>query len=165
MTVLKFTFEAGSWKKKEEKKYGKLSYLAWRGSNISLCKAEDQNMCFREIMTAFRKPWPRLSGMLNAIHPQGYLWRQSPFGICFCFIFLNACIKSAEKKKMKVTPGTSQTLSLCAPCLAVVGCTPCCVCNEWLQFRKPAPSRSLCISVCELGLGRGTVSQGLIQSI
>ena len=73
-------------------------------------------------MTAFRKPWPGLSGMLNAIHPQGYLWRQSPFGICLCFIFLNACITPAERKKMKVTPGASQTLPLCAHCPAVEGC-------------------------------------------
>lgn len=116
------------WKKKNRK----LSHLAWKGINVSLRKARDQNMCLREAMTAFRKPWLGLSGMLNAIHPQGYLWRQSPFGICLCFIFLNACIKSAERKKMKVTPRSSQMLSLLAGCLAVVGCTPCCVCNEWL---------------------------------
>lgn len=103
-----------------------------------LRKDRNQNMCFREAMTAIRKPWPGLSGMLNAIHPQGYLWRQNPFGICLCFIFLNACIKSAEWKKMKVTPSTSQMLALRACCLVVEGCTPCCVHNEWLQFGRSA---------------------------
>lgn len=97
MTVFKFPFEATS----PKKKHRKLFHLAQKGINVSQRRARDQNMCFREAMTAFRKPWPGLSEMLNAIHPQGYLWRQSPFGICLCFIFLNACIKSAERKRWR----------------------------------------------------------------
>lgn len=116
-----------------EKKYRKLFHLVWKGINVSLRRARDQNMCLREAMTAFRKPWPGLSGMLNAIHPQGYLWRQSPFGICLCFIFLNTCIKVAEQKGWRwLLERVKCSLSLHACCLVVVGCTPCCVCNEWL---------------------------------
>lgn len=84
--------------------------------------------------------------------------------------FLNACIKSAEregkKKKMKVTPGKSRMLSLRARC-------------RWLQDEHLAASamdgcgnavvrtsQKLSVQrVCGLGLGRGTVSQGLIQSM
>lgn len=94
-------------------------------------KDRNQNVCFREAMTAIRKPWPGLSRMLNAIHPQGYLWRQNPFGVCLCFIFLNACIKSAELKKMKVTPTTSQMLALCAH--LPYGCRVCTsLCSQWM---------------------------------
>lgn len=106
MTVFKFSLWS---EEREEKKHRKLSHLAWKGINVALCKARDQNMCLREAMTALRKPWPGLSGMLNAIHSQGYLRRQSPFGICF--IFLNACIKSAERKRWRWLLSLSLPLS------------------------------------------------------
>lgn len=122
-----FLFEATSIQKKRRK----LSHFAWKGINDSLCKARDQNMCLGEAMTAFRKPWPGLSGMLNAIHPQGYLWRQSPFGICF--IFLNACIKSAERKRWRwLFSPNALARFLSPPPMHAVWCLYTLLCLQWM---------------------------------
>lgn len=102
-------------------------------------------MCLREAMTALRKPWSGLSGMLNAIHPQGYLWRQSPFGICLSWMH-------ASSQQNGKDEGDSWNEWNCFLCVNTAwwlyGVHHRCVRNEWLQFGGSTQTRTL--SLCSV---------------
>lgn len=139
-------------------KYRQLFHLAWNSINVSVCKARDQNMCFRGAMTGVER---------NAkCHTSSRLsLKTEPFWNLPLLYFLECMHQVSWTEKMKVTSSTSQILSRymhpgCGCRVYTLLCPAMDGCN--LGPHQSGSVSALCGSVCGLGLGRGTVTQGLI---